>query len=51
MQAKVADLERFNKIMVGRELEMIKLKEQINDLLAEAGKPKKYAAPEKIKGL
>ena len=51
LQAKVSALERFNKIMVGRELEMIKLKEQINDLLEESGKPKKYDAPARIKVL
>ena len=39
---KLAEVERFNKVMVGRELKMIKLKEEINSLLEEMGKPKKY---------
>lgn len=34
---------------VDRELEMIKLKEAINSLLENAGLPKKYEAPEKVK--
>ncbi len=42
LMEKLAQVERFNKIMVGRELKMIKLKEEINSLLEEMGKPKKY---------
>lgn len=51
LRKNVAELERFNKLMVGRELEMVKLKQQINSLLEELGRPKKYNAPERIKGL
>jgi PAS domain-containing protein len=32
-----AELERFNKLAVGRELRMIELKEQVNKLAEEAG--------------
>ncbi len=39
---KVSVLERFNKLMVGRELEMIKLKREINLLLEKLGEPTKY---------
>ena len=42
LMEKLAQVERFNKAMVGRELTMIKLKEEINSLLEEMGKPKKY---------
>jgi PAS domain S-box-containing protein len=42
-------LERFQKITVGRELEMVRLKDEINALLEASGKPKKYDAPEKVK--
>ncbi len=51
LTTKVAELERSNKLMVDRELEMVKLKEQINALLDELGRPKKYGPPERIKGL
>jgi len=42
LMEKLAQVEQFNKIMVGRELKMIQLKEEINALLEEMGKPKKY---------
>ncbi len=48
LKTKISDLERFNKIMVGRELEMIKLKEEVNSLLAALGKEIKYKVAEKI---
>jgi len=36
------ELERFNNLVVGRELRMIELKEEINALLKAAGQPDKY---------
>ena len=36
------DLERFNKLAVGREEMMITLKEEINNLYEQLGKPSKY---------
>lgn len=42
-------LERFNRVTVGRELDMVKLKEEINSLLEKSGQPGKYEAPGKIK--
>ena len=35
-------LERFNAMMVNRELEMVKLKKELNALLEKQGLPKKY---------
>jgi len=36
------DLARFNRAAVGRELRMIDLKKEINDLCATAGQPPRY---------
>ncbi|MFH1155951.1 MAG: transporter substrate-binding domain-containing protein [Pseudomonadota bacterium] len=38
----VEGLERFNRLVVGREEKMIQLKTEINQLLEDMGKPKKY---------
>ncbi len=40
------ELERFNRLAVGRELRMIELKQQINDLCAQLGQPAPYVLPE-----
>lgn len=40
------ELERFNRLAVGRELRMIELKRQINDLCARLGQPAPYVLPE-----
>ena len=40
------ELERFNRLAVGRELRMIELKRQINDLCAQLGQPAPYVLPE-----
>lgn len=40
------ELERFNRLAVGRELRMIELKQQINDLCAQLGQPAAYAHPD-----
>jgi PAS domain S-box-containing protein len=37
-----AELERFNQVTVGRELRMIELKRQVNDLARELGRPAPY---------
>lgn len=50
LQKRMNDLERFHKVTVGRELEMVELKKEINSLLEKSGQPKKYEAPGKIRG-
>ena len=38
----VEELERFNKLAIGREIKMIQLKEEINELLGQSGQVEKY---------
>ncbi len=45
LRKTMAEVEAFNKAMVGRELRMVELKEEINNLLAQMGKPPKYEVP------
>jgi len=40
------ELERFNKAAVGRELRMIELKKEVNELAKQAGLPPRYEIPE-----
>lgn len=37
-----AELEGFNRLAIGRELRMVELKQQVNELLRTAGKPPAY---------
>ena len=46
LKDKMDELERFNKLMVGRENKMADLKEEVNELLVKLGKLKKYKAPD-----
>jgi PAS domain S-box-containing protein len=43
---KLDELERFNRSMVGRELRMVELKREVNELLVAAGQPPKYSIHE-----
>jgi PAS domain S-box-containing protein len=48
LQQKMVELERMNRAMLGREVRMAELKEEVNRLLAAAGEPPRYptgAAP------
>jgi len=42
LREKMTELERFNKVMVGRETRMIELKQEINELCEKLGISKKY---------
>ncbi len=39
---KMQELERFNTLMVGREITMIELKKEINSHLIKSGREAKY---------
>jgi len=43
LRASNAELERFNRLLVDRELRMIELKQEVNQLCAAAGQPPRYA--------
>jgi hypothetical protein len=43
IKTKVAELERFNRLSVGRELRVIELKQKINELSAQLNLPQPYA--------
>jgi PAS domain S-box-containing protein len=49
LHKKISELEKFNKIMVGREIRMAELKQEINELCTKLKQPVKYKAPDEIK--
>ena len=49
LKKNMKQLERFNRLTVGRELRMIELKKEINELLRETGRTEKYKVPLKEK--
>jgi PAS domain S-box-containing protein len=46
LQANNEELARFNRAMVGREMRMIELKQEVNELCAQLGTPPRYATEE-----
>jgi transcription initiation factor TFIIIB Brf1 subunit/transcription initiation factor TFIIB len=48
LQERLAELERVNRLMVGRENKMIKLKQEINELCVRLNLPKRYTTPDRI---
>jgi len=45
LKKKMNQLERFNRLTVGRELRMIEMKKEVNELLEKAGMEKRYSTP------
>lgn len=43
LRASLAELERFNQLMVGRELRMVELKKEVNEWCARLGQPAAYS--------
>lgn len=48
LKEKSENLERFHRITVGRELKMVELKKEVNELLEKLGQSKKYEAPDEV---
>lgn len=46
LKARMDELERFHRLTVGRELTMIELKKEVNELLKELGREEKYKIQE-----
>ena len=44
LQTTLAELERFNRMMVNREVRVIELKREVNQILSESGRPATYAS-------
>jgi hypothetical protein len=42
LKDKMNELQRFHKLTVGRELTMIELKKEVNELLKKSGQEEKY---------
>jgi PAS domain S-box-containing protein len=49
LREKSERLERFQRVAVGQELEMVRLEEEVNAHLEKSGLPRKYETPGKIK--
>ncbi|MEE4197066.1 MAG: PAS domain S-box protein [Bacteroidales bacterium] len=49
LKNKINELERLNRVMIGRENKMIELKKEVNELREQLNQPPKYNAPEVIK--
>lgn len=45
IKERIAELEKFNKFMIGRENKMIKLKKEINELCIQMNLPERYNIP------
>jgi PAS domain S-box-containing protein len=50
LRSDAEDLNRFNRVAVGRELRMIKLKEEVNELYHRLGEPARYPLEFELEG-
>ncbi len=48
LQERADKLERFQRLTIGREFDMIDLKNEVNELRGKLGLPNKYAVPEQV---
>jgi PAS domain S-box-containing protein len=48
LESKLSELERFNKLMTGRENRMIELKAEINSLRAQLNLAPRYSSPDEV---
>jgi len=48
LESKLSELERFNKLMTGRENRMIQLKAEINSLRAQLNLAPRYSSPDDV---
>jgi len=48
LREKLAELERMNHLMVGRENRMIELKAEVNELCRQGNLPERYAVPHQL---
>ena len=46
LQARNSELSRFNMVAIGREMRMIELKREVNELCGKAGEPPRHRIPE-----
>ena len=46
LKVKADELERFNNLMLGREIRMVELKKEVNQLLVQSGQKEKYKVHE-----
>jgi PAS domain S-box-containing protein len=46
IRSQLEELRRWHSAMLGREVRVLQLKREVNEALAEAGKPARYASPQ-----
>lgn len=50
-KASTERLEHFQRLTIGREHDMLRLKGEVNELLGQLGRPQRYAAPARVAAL
>jgi hypothetical protein len=46
IRSQLEELRRWHSAMLGREVRVLQLKREVNEALAEAGRPARYASPQ-----